>query len=95
MGYNSWGCKESDTTEHAHTLQTPIPGFIVAILSRPGSLHSRHHPPCLCSRAALGRKFPLHSHQHSTSITPKGGFIVPTTGEETGPSAVTETGTQG
>ena len=88
VGYNSWGCKESDTTEHAHTLQTPIPGFIVAILSRPGSLHSRHHPPSLRSCAALGKKFPLHSRCHSTSITPKGDFIILTTAEKTGSSAV-------
>ena len=37
VGYSPRGCKESDTTEHTHTLQIPIPGFIVGILSIPRS----------------------------------------------------------
>ena len=24
-GYSLWGCKESDTTEHAHTISTSLP----------------------------------------------------------------------
>ena len=67
------------------TLQLPIPGFILGVLSRPRSPMLQTPP----SVPALSRKFPLHSLHHSTSITPKGGFIIPTTAEETGPPAVT------
>lgn len=67
------------------TLQLPIPGFILGVLSRPRSPMLQTPP----SVPALSRRLPLHSLHHSTSITPKGGFIIPTTAEETGPPAIT------
>jgi len=73
---------------HTHFRSQYLASSWVSCLN-PEVLHSRHHPPSLCSCAALGKKFPLHSRHHSTSVIPKGGFIIPTTAEETGSSDVT------
>ena len=73
---------------HTHFRSQYLASSWVSCLN-PEVLHSRHHPPSLCSCAALGKKFPLHSRHHSTSVIPKGGFIISTTAEETGSSDVT------
>ena len=72
---------------HTHFRSQYLASSWVSCLD-PEILHSRHHPPSLRSCAALGKKFPLHSRCHSTSITPKGDFIILTTAEKTGSSAV-------
>ena len=59
---------------HTHFRSQYLASSWVSCLN-PEVLHSRHHPPSLCSCAALGKKFPLHSRHHSTSIIPKGGFL--------------------
>ena len=51
---------------HTHFRSQYLASSWVSCLD-PEVLHSRHHSPCLCSFAALGRKFPLHSRHHSTS----------------------------
>ena len=89
MGYSPWGCKESDTTEHAHTLQIPIPGFIVGILSKPRS-PTLQTPPSVpvfmcCTRQEISIAFSPSLNFHNSQRR----FFIPTTAEETGSSDVT------